>query len=68
MFYWDLVVARIQINLTEVFGPCDLIKEVVNSGNRVLDLDCYFIQGPVINVDSPGPMFLLHQHDWDPTR
>jgi hypothetical protein len=27
------MVARIQINLIEVFGPHELIKEVVNSGN-----------------------------------
>jgi hypothetical protein len=55
------VVARLQINLTEVFGPRELIKEVVNLGNRVPVYDCDFIQGPVINVESPGSIFLLYQ-------
>jgi hypothetical protein len=62
------VVARLQINLTGVFGPRELIKEVVDSGNRVPVSDCDFIQGPVINVESPGPIFLLHQHNWTLTR
>jgi hypothetical protein len=62
------MVARVYINITEVFGPRELIKEVVNSGNRVSVLDCDFIQGPIINVESPGLIFLLHQYDWVPTR
>jgi hypothetical protein len=32
MFYQDLVVAIIQINLSEVFAPRELIKEVIDSG------------------------------------
>jgi hypothetical protein len=55
------VVARLQINLTEVFGPCELIKEVVDSGNQVSVSDCDFIQGPVINAESLGSIFLLYQ-------
>jgi hypothetical protein len=35
LFYRDLVVARLQINITKVFGPRELIKEVIDSGNRV---------------------------------
>jgi hypothetical protein len=68
MFYWDLVVARLQINIIEVFGPDDLIKEVVDSRNRVPASDCDFIRSLVINAKSPGPIFFLHQYDWDPTR
>jgi hypothetical protein len=68
LFYRDLVVARLQINLTEVFGPHELIKEVIDSGNRVPVSDCDFIQSPVINTESPGSIFLLYQHDWAPTR
>jgi hypothetical protein len=62
------VVARLQINLIEVFGPRELIKEVVDSGNRVLVSDCDFIQGAVINAESSGSIFLLYSHDWAPTR
>jgi hypothetical protein len=36
------VVAIIQINLSEVFGPHELIKEVIDSGNRVPVSDCNF--------------------------
>jgi hypothetical protein len=68
LFYRDLVVARLHINITEVFGPCELIKEVVDSGNWVPVSDCDFIQGLVINAESPGSIFLLYQHDWAPTR
>jgi hypothetical protein len=62
------VVAILHINLTEVFGPNELIKEVVDSGNRVLVSDCDFIQSPIINAESPGSIFLLYQHNWAPTR
>jgi hypothetical protein len=62
------VVARIQINLTKLFGPHELIKEVVDSGNWVLVSDCDFIQSPIINVESPSSIFLLYQHDWAPAR
>jgi hypothetical protein len=61
------MVARVYINITELFGPLELIKEVIDSGNWVLVLDCDFIQGPVINVEFPGLVFLLHQYDWVPT-
>jgi hypothetical protein len=58
------VVSRLQINLTKVFGPRELIKDVVDSGNRVLVSDCDFIQSSVINAESPGSIFLLYHHDW----
>ena len=62
------MVARLQINLNEVFGPRELIKEAFDSGNRVLVSDYDFIQSLVINVESPGSIFLLYQHDWAPAR
>jgi hypothetical protein len=37
------VVARLQINLTEVFGPRELIKEVFDLRNWVSVLDYDFI-------------------------
>jgi hypothetical protein len=45
-----------------------MIKEVFDSRNRVSVSECDFIQGPVINAKLLGPIFLLHQHDWAPTR
>jgi hypothetical protein len=62
------VVARLKINLTEVFGSRELIKEVVDSGNWVPVSDYDFIQGPIINAESPCSIFLLYQHDWAPAR
>ena len=59
---------RIQINLTEVFGPRDLIEEVVDSGNQIPVFDFDFIQSLVINTESPSFIFLLYQHDWTPAR
>jgi hypothetical protein len=43
LLYWDLVVAGLQINLTEVFSPLELVKEIVNLGNWVPVPDCDFI-------------------------
>jgi hypothetical protein len=68
LFYWDLVVARLQFNLTELFGPYELIKKVVDLGNRVLVPDCDFIQGSVINAELSSLVFLLHQYDLASTR
>jgi len=62
------VVARLQINLTKVFGPCELIKEVIDSGNQVPVFDYDFIQSLVINTELLGPIFLLYQHDLAPAR
>ena len=68
LFYQDVVVARLKINITEVFSPRELIKEVVDFGNQVPISDCDFIQSLVINAESPGSIFLLYQHDWAPAR
>jgi hypothetical protein len=62
------VVARLQINLTEVFGPHELIKEVIDSRNWVPVSDCDFIQGLITNDESSGSIFLFYQHDWAPAR
>jgi hypothetical protein len=62
------VVARLQINLTEVFPPHELIKEVIDSGNWVLVSDCDFIQGLITNDESSGYIFLFYHHDWAPAR
>jgi hypothetical protein len=37
------MVAKLQINLTEVFAPLELIKEIIDLGNWVLVPDCDFI-------------------------
>jgi hypothetical protein len=62
------VVARLKIDIIEVFIPRELIKEVVDSRNQVPVSDCDFIQSRVINAESPSSIFLLYQHDWAPAR
>jgi hypothetical protein len=67
LFYGDLVVVRLQINLTKVLGPLELVEKVINSGNWVPIPDCDFFQSSVINTKLPGPIFLLYEHDWAST-
>jgi hypothetical protein len=43
LLYWDLMVAKLHINLTEVFFSLGLIKDIVDSWNRVPVPDCDFI-------------------------
>jgi hypothetical protein len=68
LFYRDLVVDKLHININEVFGPCELIKEVIDLGNQVPVSNCDFIQSLVINPESLGSIFLLYHHNWAPTR
>jgi hypothetical protein len=43
LLYWDLIVAILQINLTKLFGPLELVKEIIDSWNRVSIPDYDFI-------------------------
>jgi hypothetical protein len=43
MLYWNLMVARLQINITKLFIPLESFKEIVDSGNRVPVPDCDFM-------------------------
>jgi hypothetical protein len=68
MFYGDLVVARLQINITKLLGPLDLVEKVVNLGNW-LSLPKYnFVHSSVINIECSGPIFILYEHNWAFTR
>jgi hypothetical protein len=58
------MVAKFHINLTEVFFPLELIKEIVDSGNHVPVPEREFFWGLVIIIESLGLVFLLHRHDW----
>ena len=37
-----LMIARLQINLTKVLRTLELVEKVVDPGNGILILDCYF--------------------------
>ena len=58
------MVSIFQINLAKELGSLELVKEVINSRDRVPILDCDFVKVSVIDIESPCPIFLLHQHDW----
>jgi hypothetical protein len=64
MLYWDLVVAKLQVNLAKKLGSLELVKKVVNSGNWILIPDCDFFKVPVINAESPNLVFLLYEYNW----
>ena len=62
------MVTRLQINLSKELGSLEMVKEVINSGDRVLILDFDFVKGSVIDTESPCPIFLFQHHDWTSTR
>jgi hypothetical protein len=64
IFYGDLVVVKLQINITKVLGLLELVEKVVYSGNWVSILNCDFAQISIINTEFPGLVFLLYEHDW----
>jgi hypothetical protein len=47
------VVVGLQINLTKLLGPLELLEKVVNLGNWVPIFECDFFHCLVINTDSP---------------
>jgi hypothetical protein len=63
-----LVVARLQINITEKFGSLELIKEIFNLRDGVLVFYCDLLYGSVTNKNSPCPILLLYQNNWAPAR
>ena len=42
-FYWNLVIARLQIYLAEILGPLDLVKKAINTWDWIPILDIDFI-------------------------
>jgi hypothetical protein len=40
LFYWNLVVARLQVSIAEKIGSLELVKKVINLGNWVSVPDC----------------------------
>jgi hypothetical protein len=44
MFYGDLVVVGLKINITKVLGPLKLVKKFINSWNWVPIPDCDFFR------------------------
>jgi hypothetical protein len=62
------VIDRLQIDLAEELGSIELIKKIINLGDRVSVLDNDFIQVSIINTKLPHPIPLLDQHNWALTR
>lgn len=58
---------EIQVNIIEIFGPLELIHKVINQWDWIPILDNDLIQRPIVNIESPGVVFILYQHDHAPT-
>jgi hypothetical protein len=57
----DLMVTRMEIDLREDLRTGMLIKKDVDAGHHVLVLDSDSIQGPIINTQPQGLIFLLYK-------
>jgi hypothetical protein len=57
----DLMVTRTEIDLREDLRTGMLIKKDVDAGQHVLVLDSDSIQGPIINTQPQGLIFLLYK-------
>ena len=66
-FNWYLVIPRLQVVLTEIFFPFELVQKVINPWDRVPILDSDLVQCSIVNTESPSPILLLYQHDRAPT-
>ena len=59
-----LMITRPQVNLGKYLCSSHLIKEVINSGQRILVLYYDFVQLSVINTQSECTIFLLYKQNW----
>jgi hypothetical protein len=57
------VISWPEVYLGEIFGSLQLVEEVVDPRERVLILDCNFIQGPVIDTHSHTPILFGNEKD-----
>jgi hypothetical protein len=63
VFHMYLVVARMQINFSEILSTTQLIEEIINERNGKLVLDGEFIEGTKVRTHAPSILFLkYHDH------
>ncbi|KAF3626893.1 hypothetical protein FXO38_29011 [Capsicum annuum] len=60
----ELMIARSEVYLREIAGTLKLVKQVIDSGKRILVLDCDFIELMVINAHSEISIFFAHEQHW----
>ena len=58
-----LMIARSEINLGEILGTSELVKQIINSWQRVLVLDGDCVQVLVINAHSHRAILLLNKQN-----
>ena len=61
-----LVITKLQVNLAEIFGPLELVQKFINSWDWIPILESDLIQHLIVNIESPGSILLLYQHDQAP--
>ena len=57
------MIARSEINLGEILGTSKLIKQIIDSWQRVLVLDGDCVQVPVVNAHSHRAILLLNKQN-----
>ena len=59
----DLMVARVEVELGEIFGFSEAIVEVIDAGDRKVVLNGNIIQPMIVDTHSHRAVFLFHKKD-----
>ena len=62
LFNFELIISSPQIDLGEHLGSTELIKQIINSWQRVFVFDCDIIQLPVVHTHTKAAIFLVHKN------
>ena len=57
-----------KINLREETIPLELVEQVIYSGKWILILYSDFVEMPIIDTHSKGPIFLIYKQHWSAPR
>ena len=63
-----LTVPYVKINLREETRPMEFVEQVIFSGKWIVILDSDFVELPIIDTYSKGPIFLFHKQHWSVPR
>ncbi|KAK4716441.1 hypothetical protein R3W88_014779 [Solanum pinnatisectum] len=57
----ELMIARFEVYLRKVTSTLKLVEQVINPRDRIIVLDCDFVQLPIVNAHSKRTVFLFHE-------
>ena len=61
---FELMITRSEVYLCKMASTLNLVKQVINSGDGILILDCDLVQLSIANVHSEGTIFILYEQHW----